>query len=167
MKSFLTWFGGIAATVIGGVLIYYFTKPTPPPPEFAFEGMVIDGERSVPVKDALVSFEVEGAGAADAYHDLTDENGSYGIKLSGLSETSKVTLRVHANGYRDESKHFASLINDNRYDPILRAVPTPPPVTGAHAATPTPTPAPTLNLGRLKYIQKMSVPTFKVALPKK
>lgn len=166
MKSFMTWVGGIVATVIGGLLIYYFTRPTPPPPEFAFEGMVIDGERSVPIKDALVSFEVEGAKPADAYHDLTDDNGSYGIKLSGLSESSKVTLRVHASGYRDESKHFTALINDNRYDPILKAMPTPTPPPGPHA-TPAPTPPAPLNLGHLKYVQKMSIPTFKVALEKK
>jgi hypothetical protein len=167
MKKFLSWVGGIAATVIAGVLVYRFTTPPPPPPpepEIAFEGMVIDGERNVPVKSALVSFQVDGASEADAYHDLTDEHGSYGIKLSGLNKTTSVVLRVHANGYHDESKQFPSLTDDNRYDPIMTTLPTPPPPPPPHGATPTPTPSPTLKvLMRPQYIQKMSIQTFKIA----
>jgi len=154
MKKFLSWVGGIVAAVIAGLVVYYFTTPTPAPPEIAFEGMVIDKDRNVAVQNALVSFEVEGASPSDAYHDLTDEHGSYGIKLSDLSKSTSVTLHVHANGYRDEHKLFASLSDDNRYDPLLTpsaeapAIPHP-------SATPAAKPAP-------PYVRKLSVQTFRV-----
>jgi len=166
MKKFLSWLGGIVAAVIAGVLVYRLTVPPAPPPEIAFEGMVIDGERNEPVKSALVTFQVDGAGPADAYHDLTDENGSYGIKLAGLDKTSKVVLRVQAHGYRDQSKQFESLIDDNRYDPILRALEIPPRPPPPHGATPTPTPVP-VKLTPPRYIQKVSIQTFKIAEQKK
>lgn len=160
MKKFVSWIGGIVATVIAGVLVYYWTTPTPPPPEIAFEGMVIDAERDVAVQNALVSFDVSGASPSDAYHDLTDEHGSYGIKLSDLSKSTVVTLHVHANGYRDESRQFASLSDDNRYDPLLTPLPGARPV--AHVGvTPTPTPRP-LAHPELPYIKKLTVPTFRV-----
>ncbi len=168
MKKFVSWLGGIAATVIAGVLVYKLTVPPPPPPEIAFEGMVIDGERNIPVKDALVSVQVDGAGAADAYHDLTDANGSYGMKLSGLSQTSRVLLRVHANGYHDESKQYASLTDDNRYDPIMTALPTPPPPPPPHGTSPTPTPSlPVRMLAPPQYIKKVSMQTFRIVQQKK
>lgn len=148
------------ATVIAGVAVYYWTTPTPPPPEIAFEGMVIDAEHNVAVQNALVSFEVQGTNPSDAYHDLTDEHGSYGIKLSGLNKSAAVTLRVHANGYRDESRHLASLSDDNRYDPLLSPLLKPvsvAPHTGT-APTPTPTPRPQAPV----YIRKMTVQTFRI-----
>lgn len=167
MKKFVSWLGGIAAAVIAGVLVYRLTVPPPPPPpapEILFDGMVIDDERNIPVKDALVSLQVEGVGASDAYHDLTDGNGSYAIKLAGLSKTSPVELRVHANGYIDQTKKFEALIDDNRYDPLLKGVPPPPP---PHGGAPTPTPLVPVSVVRPRYIQKLSVQTFKVALQKK
>ena len=179
MKKFVSWLGGIVATVIAGVVVYYWTTPTPAPapaPEIAFEGMVIDGERDAPIQSALVSFEVNGASTGDAYHDLTDEHGSYGIKLSGLSKSSTVVLHFHANGYRDESKRLASLLEDNRYDPLLtpvrslapvRSVARSPHPGATPAPTPTPTPTPTTTPVRPIYIKKLSVQTFQVAPAKK
>lgn len=165
MKKFGSWLAGIAATVIAAWLIYKIIPSNQPQQptqaEIAFEGMVIDGDHNIPVKDALVSFQVDGASAADAYHDLTDEHGSYGLKLAGLNPKSNVLLHVHANGYHDESKQFTALIDDNRYDPILRALPTPPPPPPPHGATPTPTPVKVLIPP--KYIQKLSIQTYKLA----
>ncbi|HEY6273055.1 MAG TPA: hypothetical protein VIX19_13830 [Terriglobales bacterium] len=167
MKKFVSWLGGIAATVIAGWLVYRVTlppaPPPPPPPEIAFEGMVIDGDRNIPVKSALVSFEVDGVSAADAYHDLTDENGSYGVKLSGLSKTSNVVLLVQAHGYTDQSKQFTSLIDDNRYDPIMTALPTPAPPTPPRGVALAPARSPTIEVRmRPQYIQKKSIQTFKI-----
>lgn len=171
MKKFLGWLGGIAATVIAGVLIYHFTTPTPPPPEIAFEGMVIDGEQNAPVQNAMVSFEINDSANSAAYHDLTDEHGSYGIKLAGLSKSSNVVLRVHKKGYREHSKQFPALADDNRYDPVLAPEPTPvatpagtpgPHPTATAAPTPAATVAPNRLGDRLIYVQKVAVQTFKV-----
>ena len=148
MKTFLGWLGGIAASVITAVLIYHFTgtpPPPPPPPETAFEGMVIDGEQDVPVQNALVSFEIsDGASNAD-YHDISDEHGSYGIKLAGLSKSTTVILRVNKKGYQEHSKQFPAIADNNRYDPVLTPAPGPvpkPPVPPAVAPGPQPIIAP-------------------------
>jgi hypothetical protein len=169
MKKFVSWLGGIAATVIAGWLVYKLTVPPTPPPQptpITFEGMVIDGERNIPIKNARITFHMDGV-TTDDDHDLTDVNGSYRVQLPGLSSTSSVLLSVHAIGYRDESKQFTSLMEDNRYDPIMTALPPPPTPTPPHGATPAPTPAPTVRVPiPPQYIQRLSIKTIKV-LPKK
>jgi hypothetical protein len=152
MKNFLAWLGGIAASVIAGVLVYYYTVPTP---GIQFEGMVIDAKQEIPVRNAEVSFQIEGTGASELFHDFTDDNGSYGINLAGLSKSSTVLLRFHAKGYRDESKVFHPLSDDNRHDATLS------PVAPSHAPTPQPVHVPP------RYIKKLTVPTFHIQQTKK
>lgn len=122
MRSFVVWVGGIVATVIGGVLIYHFTTPAAPN---TFEGMVIDGAQSAPIKEAMVLFEIEPSSPGNGpYHDFTDENGSYKIDISQLPGTVKVTVRAQAKGFRDSKPvSLASLKTDNRTDFVLEPAP--------------------------------------------
>jgi hypothetical protein len=145
MRKFIGWLGGIASAVITAVLIYHFTAPKPPVPPTTFEGMVIDGGQSVPIKEAMVLFEVEPSAPGNGpYHDFTDENGSYKIDVSELPGTVKVTLRAKARGFHDSNPvSLAALKNDNRNDFVLAPLPSPePPHPGA---TPTATPVPTVG----------------------
>ena len=146
--------------VIASLLIYYFT-PKPPVPT-TFEGMVIDGVQSVPIKQAMVLFEVEpGAPGNGPYHDFTDENGSYKMDVAGLPDTVKVTLRVQAKGFHESRPvALAVLKSDNRTDFVLVPLPTPEPHPGATpAATPPATPLPTVGATvppslKLRYVPK-------------
>ena len=121
--------------------------------------MVIDGGNSIPIKEAMVQFEVEPSSPGNGpYHDFTDENGSYKLDVSDLPDKVKVTLRAQAKGFH-ESKPIAlaALKNDNRTDFVLVPIPTETPHTnGNPAGTPTPppqtTPAPPI---KLRYIPKM------------
>jgi hypothetical protein len=98
------WLAGIAGAVIATYLGWYFTRPTPTPPQpppaavTTFEGMVYSGD--APVAKALVAVDLSGnAGANGAIHDLTDNNGAYKIELTGLPPGTGATLSVAAKGY--------------------------------------------------------------------
>jgi hypothetical protein len=153
MRKLIGWLGGIASAVITAVLIYHFTVPKPPTPPTTFEGMVIDGKQSVPIKEAMVLFEVEpGTSGNGPYHDFTDENGSYKMDVSELPSSVKVVLRAQAKGFHESKPvSLAALKNDNRTDFVLIPLPTPEP---AHPG-PTPTPAVTApGPVKLRYIPK-------------
>jgi hypothetical protein len=137
MRKFMGWLGGIAATVIGGVAIWYFTKPPEP---FTFEGMVIDGGGNAPLPKAMVSFEIKDrAQSKGPYHDFTDEHGSYHIDFSGLSKSANVTVKASANGFHESRPvAFASVGNDNRQDFMLTPATAPPPPGPTTSATPHP-----------------------------
>jgi hypothetical protein len=129
MGKFGTWFAGVAATVISGVAIWYFTKtPTPLPPPSpppapvvtTFEGMVYTGD--LPVPNAMVAVSLTGdASANGAVHNLTDAHGSYLINLSGVPQGTGASLSVSAPGFRDAAPHTLSipLQTDNRLDVAL------------------------------------------------
>jgi hypothetical protein len=145
MRKFVGWLGGIASAVITAVLIYHFTAPKPAVPPTTFEGMVIDGAQSVPIKEAMVQFEIEPSATGNGpYHDFTDENGSYKLDVSELPATVKVTLQAQAKGFHEsKAVALASLKNDNRTDFVL--VPLPTPESTHPGPTPTATPLPTVE----------------------
>jgi hypothetical protein len=119
--------------------------------------MVIDGGNSVPIKEAMVQFEVEPSSPGNGpYHDFTDENGSYKLDVSDLPEKVKVTLRAQAKGFH-ESKPIAlaALKNDNRTDFVLVPIPSETPHTSNPAGTPTPPAQATpVTPIKLRYIPK-------------
>ncbi len=146
MGKFGNWFAGVAATVISGVAIWYFTKtpaPTPPPQPppapivTTFEGMVYSGD--TPVPNAMVAVELTGDAASNgAVHNVTDAHGSYLINLTGVPQAAGATLTVAAAGYREGGPESLSipLQQDNRLDialtptkaPFIAELPAHPPV---------------------------------------
>lgn len=154
MRSFVIWLGGIVATVVGGLLVYHFTTPR----TNTFEGMVIDGAQSVPIKEARVVFAIEPSSPGNGpYNDFTDENGSYRMDLSQLPRTVKVTMHATAKGFRDSNPvslappfTLISQTTDNRTDFVLEPLPTQ--VTAHPVATPAPTPV--VGHIKLQYVPK-------------
>jgi hypothetical protein len=179
MKKFIGWVGGIAAAVISSVLIYYLTRPTPPPPAITFEGMVINGVENAPLKEAMVIFEIKGAASNNGpLHDFTDEHGSYRMDFSGLNKSTGIALHAKAKGFRDPAPILlASIENDNRHDfvlmPLPVATPAATPVTSPNpthtpAATPLPvaTPHPMVFSHPPAYVRKMTAPAIKIQFQK-
>ena len=163
MGKFGTWFAGVAATVISGVAIWYFTRtPTPPPPPPApavttFEGMVYSG--SSPVAKALVAVDLGGtAGTNGPVHDITDGNGAYRISFTGLPGNAGASLSVAVAGFRSPApRTLASpLQTDMHVDipvtPMLLPLESAGP--GQHAAAPhMPVQVPE-NLPKPRYVPK-------------
>ncbi len=93
--------GGVAGTVLGGVLLYRFTqpKPVPPPPPAvmtAVTGVISDAGTRQPIVDA----EVTVSSGNDVESGMTDSEGRYLFKLNGTQSTPRtVTLGVLAHGY--------------------------------------------------------------------
>lgn len=120
------WLAGVAATVVSGWAIWYFTqpKPTPPPPVVTkFEGMVYSG--SAPVAKAMVVLDLTGDAAANGdYHDVTDENGAYSIELTGLPQGIGAAVTASAQGFTNaQPQSIASpLSTDERMDIALTPV---------------------------------------------
>jgi len=99
VAKFGTWVAGIAATVISGYLLWYFTVPKPPVVT-VFEGMVYT--ENAPVAKAMVSLNLTGtAGAQGPIVDFTDDNGAYKFELTGLPEKTAATLKAEAKGYQN------------------------------------------------------------------
>ena len=91
------WLAGIAATVISGYLLWYFTVPRTPVVT-TFEGMVYSVD--APVAKAKVSLKLTGAaGAGGPIVDFTDDNGAYKFELTGLPDKTGGSLVADALGY--------------------------------------------------------------------
>lgn len=149
MGKFVVWLGGIAATVIGGYLLWYLTRTPPPPPPppppavTTFEGMVYS--ESAPVPKAMVAVELTGiAGANGPVHNVTDGNGAYRIELTGLPQNTAATLSVTAAGYQNAPpKSLASPLQaDVRIDFPIAPAAAPPGTAAAAPSPPAATPAP-------------------------
>ena len=126
LKNWFAWLSGVTAAVIAAVLIYYFTKPAPPPPTPAvtFQGIVIDGAKTTPLPNALVSLDT---GGGTIYHDFTDEHGAYVFNIRGLNKSGSVTVSFNANGYQPFSRRISTLVDVNRFDAVLQPSPSPTP----------------------------------------
>lgn len=165
MGKFGTWFAGVAATVISGVAIWYFTKtPTPPPPPpppvvTTFEGMVYSG--SSPVAKAMVAVDLGGtAGTNGPVHDITDSNGAYRISFTGLPTNAGATLSVAVTGFKSPSPTTLAspLQTDIHIDlpvtsDVAPLVPLESAGPGQHAAPHPPLHIPT-NLPKPRYVPK-------------
>jgi hypothetical protein len=168
--KFVGWLGGIAATVISGYLLWYFTqpKPTPPPPPppavTTLEGMVYSG--SAPVAKAMVAVNVTGAmGVNGAVHDITDDHGAYRFDFTGLPKDADATVSVTAPGYDDVAPVpiVSPLQADNRKDIALTPTPTvaaPGPQTAAPAVQTNPAKIPF-------YVRKSAAEAMKFRVPVK
>ncbi len=125
MKMFVGWVAGIAATVIGGWLLWYLTVPETP---VILEGMVIDGGSNTPLPNALVIFEFPRSARKDVYHQATDEHGSYRMDIVGLKRSASVVVRAQANGFKEVPAVVINLEEpDARHDFTLMPIPGSPP----------------------------------------
>src|ERR1700726_4304240 len=97
MGKFLGWVGGILAVVIAGVAVAYLTKQQ----ATTVQGMVFDSNSNLPVHEALVEVKILAPAGGEPFHDSTDANGSYLFDLSDLGKSTRISLRVKANGYKD------------------------------------------------------------------
>ena len=109
------WLAGVAATVISGLAIWYFTVYVPSQAsqstqttqssqqqqaQTKIEGMVYSGMS--PVANAKVTLRLSGsAGANGPILDFTDDHGSYMFLLTGLPQGTGATLEAEAAGYEN------------------------------------------------------------------
>jgi hypothetical protein len=159
MGKFGGWLAGILAGIIVSCTVWYVTRP---PSTTTFEGMVYSANSPVP--KAMVSFELAGKGVNSGNsRELTDENGSYLMKFTGLPKSASVTMRVVATGFHDSEPvtHSIPLGPDNRQDFPL----TPLAVTATPGSGPIP-PRP-ITAHMPLYVRKASAQVFNVQLQSK
>ncbi|MGA8938224.1 MAG: hypothetical protein WB439_03585 [Acidobacteriaceae bacterium] len=106
--AFLSWVGGIAATVIAGVLIYHFTaaKPTPPPTpatQIGLNGFVEDSVTQKPIVDAIVTANL----GAKLASQPTDSEGRYAFIMDSTTPPAQsINVDVLSGGY----EHYAATV---------------------------------------------------------
>jgi hypothetical protein len=99
--ALLSWAGGIAATVIAGVLVYHFTTPptppTPPAPtQVGLNGFVEDDVSQKPVVDAIVTADLGTTLASQP----TDSEGRYAFIMDSTTPPAQsINIDVLAGGY--------------------------------------------------------------------
>ena len=100
-NAFLTWAGGILATVIASVAIYYFTRPAPPAPvaQVGLDGFVADSVTQKPIPNAIVNVNLGSTLASQP----TDSEGRYSFIMNTTSpppDNQSVNVNVLAGGYQ-------------------------------------------------------------------
>jgi hypothetical protein len=106
--ALLSWAGGIAATVIAGVLIYHFTTPpappaTPPPAQVGLNGFVEDDASQKPVVDAIVTADLGTTLASQP----TDSEGRYAFIMDSTTPPAQsISIDVLAGGY----EHYTATV---------------------------------------------------------
>jgi hypothetical protein len=106
VKAVLTWAGGIAATVIASVAIYYFTRPPAPPAttQVGINGFVEDNITQKPVPNAIVTANLGPKLASQT----TDSEGRYAFIMdSTLPPAQSINVDVLAGGYA----HYSATVN--------------------------------------------------------
>jgi hypothetical protein len=99
--ALLTWVGGILASIIAGVVIYYATRtPTPPPPppptQVGIDGFVLDVASQKPIADAIVTADL--GNNLGSQH--TDSEGRYAFSVDSTTPAAQsINLDVLAGGY--------------------------------------------------------------------
>jgi hypothetical protein len=132
-SPFLKWTGGIALIVAASVLIFHFTRPTPPkgiaPTEF--DGFVADAASRQLLRDASVTVSLGDYTAQTK----TDTFGRYSLVFpSPNSDASTATVSVKTSGYlpaeNQVSLHpgsnYAEITLSTRLYPSLAEVSPPP-----------------------------------------
>jgi hypothetical protein len=134
LGAVLTWAGGIAATVIASVAIYYFTRPAPPPPttQVGINGFVEDDVTQKPVANALVTANL----GAKLASQPTDSEGRYAFIMdSTVPPAQSINVDVLAGGYQ----HYTATISLTGADTFAGvplqpvSAPVPPPAVGQPA----------------------------------
>lgn len=131
LGAVLTWAGGIAATVIAGVLVYHFTQPPAPPPttQVGINGFVEDDVTQKPVANAIVTANL----GAKLASQPTDSEGRYAFIMdSTVPPAQSINVDVLAGGYQ----HYTATIALTGAD-TFAGVPLQP-VSAPAAAAPSP-----------------------------
>jgi len=131
LMGLLKWAGGIAATVIGGVLLWHFTqpKPAPPPqpPSIVVAGRVISSDKLLPgVPVALTAGSYSG-------QQITDSEGRYAFAVPVVDAAATANLKIEASGYNPNPYTVVeplSQLSASDGDQMLEAVAAPPPAAG-------------------------------------
>ena len=106
--ALLSWAGGIAATVIAGVLVYHFTTPpsptpAPPPTQVGLNGFVEDDVSQKPVVDAIVTADLGTTLASQP----TDSEGRYAFIMNSTTPPAQsINIDVLAGGY----EHYTATV---------------------------------------------------------
>jgi hypothetical protein len=82
----LIWLGGIAATVIAGVLLYHFTQPPPPVTQVGLNGFVQEVASQKPVVNAIVTVDLGPKLASQP----TDSQGRYAFIMDSTTPPAHV-----------------------------------------------------------------------------
>jgi hypothetical protein len=125
--ALLTWAGGIIATIIAGVAIYYFTRPPtpkPPPPstQVGLNGFVEDDVSQKPVVDAIVTADLGTQLASQP----TDSEGRYAFIMTSTNPPAQsINIDVLVAGYERYTATVPITSGDNFAGIQLQPVPAP------------------------------------------
>ena len=141
-SGFLKAIGGIAASVVTAVLIYYLTRPAPPPPlkpviaPTEFNGFVADSASHQLVRNASVTVAL----GQNSAHQLTDALGRYSVVLASIGPDANMgSVDIQAPGYVAYSNTVALRPGDNFAEITIDAIPPTP--ASPPIAAPQPQPA--------------------------
>jgi len=105
--------GGIVASVITAVLIYYLTRPPAPPlpkPQFGLNGVVADVDSHNLIRNASVTVAL----GPNSANQITDSLGRYSVVLLSLSSDAIMgNVEIQATGYRSYKNTVALHPGDN------------------------------------------------------
>jgi hypothetical protein len=122
-SGLLKWIGGIAASVITAVLIYYLTRPTPTPPVIeptALNGVVADSVSHQLIPNASVTVAL----GQNSAHQSTDELGRYSVVLASIGPDANMgSVDIQAQGYVTYTNTVALRPGDNYAEITIDAVP--------------------------------------------
>jgi hypothetical protein len=105
--ALLSWAGGIVATVIASVAIYYFTRPAPAAPvtQVGLDGFVADDVSQKPIPNAMVTANLGSTLATQT----TDSEGRYSFIMSTAApppSSQSISVDVLAGGY----EHYTATV---------------------------------------------------------
>jgi hypothetical protein len=105
--ALLSWAGGIVATVIASVAIYYFTRPAPVAPvtQVGLDGIVADDVSQKPISNALVTANLGSTLATQT----TDSEGRYSFIMNTTTPpppNQSISVNVLVGGY----EHYTATV---------------------------------------------------------
>ena len=147
--ALLSWAGGIVATVIASVAIYYVTRPAPAAPvtQVGLDGFVADNVSQKPIPNAMVTANLGSTLATQT----TDSEGRYSFIMNTTTpapSSQSVNVDVLAGGYQHYTATVPLTSNETFAELPIQAITSPaePPGQPAAAAPAKTLPKPALIL---------------------
>ncbi len=168
---FLKWLGGILTAVLVPVLIFYLTRPAPPPPQpiaqSEFDGFIQDANSHNLIPGARLTLTL----GPNSIVQTTDGSGKYSVVLpSPNADASMGMIAITATGYEPFTNSVElkpgvnySVIPIDAYPPHATPVPANGAAPGAGAvvaATPPPPPPPTKVVPSNLTVMRQLPPNF-------
>lgn len=155
LSGIVRWAGGIAASVIAAVLIYHFTRPTPPPQSLDFYGVVADAASHALISNAKIVVSL----GSNSVSQETDALGKYNVVLESAAPGSVMgDVTVSAGGYQEYSNTVPLQPGSNFAEITLQSVHPAPPAAAAAPGTGVAVPHVPLHVG---IILRPPPPDFK------